>query len=85
MKTELLNVTSAEVATFFGLGKHTFHQQVVSARNVQDKFNVLRMAVIPEYLVWDGFNKYLDVAMVYERLMGCQHDSHIRTHALAFL
>ena len=43
------------------------------------------MAVIPEYLVWDGLNKDLDAAMVYERLMDCQHDYHMRNHALAFL
>ena len=85
VKKELLNLTSAEVATFFGLRNHTVKQQVARARNVQDKSNVLRMAAIPAYIVWDRFNKDLDAAMVYERLMDCQHDSHMRTHALAFL
>ena len=73
------------MATVFELGNHTVEQQVARARNVQDKANVLRMAAIPAYIVWDRFNKDLDAAMVYERLMDCQHDSHMRTHALAFL
>ena len=43
VKTELLNLTLAEVATVFGLGNHTVEQQVARASNVQDKSNVLRM------------------------------------------
>ena len=85
VKTELLNLTSAEVATVFGLGNHTVEQQVVRAINAQYKANVLRMAAIPAYLVWDGFNMDLYAAMVYERFMNSWHDSHMRTHALAFL
>ena len=85
VKTDLLNLTSAEVATVFGLGNHTVEQQVARERNIQYKANVLRMAAIPAYLMWDIFNKDLDAAMVYEHLTDCQNDSHMRTHALAFL
>jgi hypothetical protein len=45
----------------------------------------LRIAAIPTYLVYDGFNKDLDAAEVYERVMDCQEASDMRTHALAFL
>ena len=85
VKTELLNLTSAEVATVFELGNHTVEQQVARASNSKDKANVLRIIPIPAYLVWNGLNKDLDAAMVYERLIDCQHDSHMRTHALAIL
>jgi hypothetical protein len=35
----------------------------------------MEIAPIPAYLVYDGFEQDLDAAMVYERLMDCQHDS----------
>ena len=45
----------------------------------------MKIAPCPAYFLYDGFNTDLDAAMVYERLMDCQHPSPMLTHALTFL
>ena len=45
----------------------------------------MEIAPILEYLIYDGFEKYLDAAMVYERLMYITGTSVMHLHALTFL
>jgi hypothetical protein len=35
----------------------------------------MKMAPIPLYLVYDGFEEDLEANMVHERVLDCQHDS----------
>ena len=78
------NLTDAAIQTAFTAGK-AVNAAVERAGQVNDKEEIMCIAPIPAYLVWDGFEQDLDASMVYERLLDCQHDSPMRTHALAFL
>ena len=40
---------------------------------------------VPAYIIYDGLNEDLHSAIVYERLMDCQHTSNTPTRALMFL
>jgi hypothetical protein len=84
-EARVLNLTDAEIQTVFQTGNHLVDQKVEKANNVTNHADILRIAAIPTYLVYDGFNKDLDAAEVYERVMDCQEASDMRTHALAFL
>jgi len=84
-KVMVKNLTAAEIETVFQGGNHAVDTHVQRASNVRGEKEILGIAPIPAYLVWDGFDQDLDAIMVYERLMDCQHDSPMRTHALTFL
>ena len=85
-QVEIKNITTEEVAVVFRGGAHVVDRPVMKAQAVQGTENtVMKIAPIPAYLVWDGFDKDLDAAMIYERLMDCQHESPMKTHALLFL
>lgn len=79
------NLTDAEIEAVFQSGNHAVDAMVQQASNVQNEEMLMKIAPIPAYMVWDGLDQDLDAAMVYERLMDCQHPSPGRTHALAFL
>ena len=49
------------------------------------KEKLLRIAPIPPYFVYDAFEKPLDAAMIYERLLACAHESNMIAHAKPFL
>ena len=76
------NITTAQVATVFELGTHRIDQPVKKALDVNDETTTMKIAPIPPYLVYDGFEQDLDATMVYERVMDCQHDSPMRTNVL---
>ena len=79
------NLTDAEIEAVFQSGNHSVDAMVQRASNVQQESTMMKIAPIPTYMVWDGLDKDLDAAMVYERLRDCQHPSAMRTHALTFL
>ncbi len=60
-------------------------QPVVKALNCTEEENVLILCPVPAYWVYDGFTKDLPAALVYERVLDCQHDSPMRSDALKFL
>jgi len=78
-------LTEVEIETAFHSGSHAVDAHVQRASNVVNEEEILCIAPVPAYLVWDGFDQDLDATLVYERLMDCQHDSPMRTHALTFL
>ena len=84
-QVRIKNLTEAEVEAVFQSGTHKVDAMVQQASNVNGEEIMMKIAPIPAYLVWNGFDKDLDAAMVYERLMDCQHDSEMRTHAVTFL
>ena len=45
----------------------------------------MKISPIPVYLVYHGFEKYLDADMVYERLIDSTELSGMYSHALIFL
>ena len=45
----------------------------------------MKIAPIPSYFIYDGFEKDLYAAIVYKRLMYSAESSHMRSHALEFL
>ena len=58
---------------------------VAKAVNANNVVEIMELAPIPAYLVWDGSNKDLNAALVYERLVDWQEDSAMRTHVQNFL
>ena len=62
------NLTAEDVQTGF-TNKHAVDHHIERARNIKDKEEIMMIAPIPQYLICDGFEKYLDAAMLYERLM----------------
>ena len=85
-RLEMKNIKTHEVAEIFAGGNHVVDKPVMKAQAVTgNAIAAMRIAPIPAYLVWDGFDKDLDAALVYERLMESQHESRMKTHALMFL
>jgi len=80
-KVTMKFLTEAEIETAFHSGSHAVDAHVQRASNVANEEEILCIAPVPAYLVWDGFDQDLDAALVYERLMDLQHDSPMRTHA----
>ena len=66
-------------------GNHTVDQHIKWASAVTGTATIIRICPLPVYLVYDRFDQDLDATMVYERVMEFQHDSFMRTNALAFL
>jgi len=66
---EMKNITPAQIATVFQSGQHTEDQQVLRASAVNTMHHIMKIAPIPAYFVWDGFNQDLEAAQVYEQLM----------------
>ena len=63
-------------------GKHLIVPRSVAPTNTAE---IMLIAPIPPYLIYDGFNTVLDAAMVYERLLLCLEPSPWLTHARAFV
>ena len=84
-KEEMKNITPAQIAMLFQRGEHMEDQQVLRTSVVIMMHQVMKIAPIPAYFVWDGFNQDLDSAQVYERLMDSQEESTMKQHALDFL
>jgi len=85
IKTAVKCITEEAVQAVFTAGYVAVNAPVLGALAVPEEEETMKIAPIPAYLVYDGLEKDLDAAMVYERLMDCQHDSPMRTHALKFL
>ena len=79
------NLTPEEIATVFQSGQHTEDQQVLRASAVNMMHQIMKIAPILAYFLWDGLNQDLDAVQVYERLMDSQEDSTMKGHTLAFL
>ena len=56
-KEEIKNITPAQIAMVFQSGQHTEDQQVLRASAVNTMHHIMKIAPIPAYFVWDGFNQ----------------------------
>ena len=74
-KARVKCIPEAAVQTVFTAGNVAVNAPVLGAIAVIEEAETMEIAPIPAYLVYDGFEQDLDAAMVYERLMDCQHDS----------
>ena len=84
-KRLLLNPMPEDMDRVFAQANHHIEDGVLPARLVRHQEDLMGLAPIPPYLVYDGLDEDLDARMVYEWLMLSQHPSEMRTHALAFL
>jgi len=84
-KVNIKNITPAQIATVFQSGQHAEDQQVLRAGAVNTMHQIMKIAPIPAYFVWDGFNQDLEAAQVYERLMDSQEESTMKEHVQDFL
>ena len=75
-------LTDAAILTAFQGGNQAVDQPVARANAVTNKHNIMRIAPIPAYLVFDGFETDLDASMVYERLMDIHDKTPMIEHAL---
>ena len=79
------NPTNATIDQALQAGTHDMAKHIACAKDVAHEERIMNIAPIPAYLLYDGFEKDLDSAMVYERLRYCQHPSPMLTHAITFL
>ena len=79
------NPTNAVIDLTLQTGQHDPNKHISCAKDVATEEQMMNLAPVPAYLMYDGFNKDLDAAMVYERLRNCQHPSPMLDHAIAFL
>ena len=63
-------------------GPHLIAPRLVGGDNTK---SLLQIAPLPAYFVLDGFERSLDAALVYERLLACSHESDMLLHARSFL
>ena len=77
-------MTVQEVKTGFINGT-VVDQQTGRSRNVSDEEEIMCMAPIPVYMLYDGFERDLDAVMVNEWLMDSSDSSTMHVHALTFL
>ena len=61
-KVEMKNIIPAQIATVFQGGQHTEDQQVLRAGEVNIMHQIMKIAPILAYFVWDGFNQDLEAA-----------------------
>jgi len=78
-------LTDAAILTAFQGGNQAVDQPVARANAVTNKHNIMHIAPIPAYLVFDGFETDLDSSMVYERLMDIHDKTPMIEHALEFV
>ena len=45
----------------------------------------MKISPTPSYFIYDGFEKYLDAAMVYKRLMESTETSDMHSREITFL
>ena len=58
---------------------------MLRASAVNTMHQIMKIAPIPAYFVWDGFNQDLEAAQLYERLMDSQEESTMKEHVQDFL
>ena len=63
------NLTIEDVQTGF-TNSHAVDQHIEKAINVTKKEEITKIAPIPSYFIYDGFEKDLYAAIFYDRLMG---------------
>ena len=78
------DLTPEDVQTGF-TNEHAVDQQLERASNVTNTEEIIKMSTIPSYLIYDGFEKDLNAAMVYERIMDITETSDMHSHMLTFL
>ena len=79
------NPTGSKIEAVFQSGTHNVELAATAKQNVSGKEEIMSISPIPAYLVYDGFNHDISVALVYERLRESQNDSPMRYHALLLL
>ena len=67
-KVIVKNLTPEDVQKGFTI-RHVVAQQLERAININDEEETTKIAPIQSYLIYDGFEKDLDTAMVYKRLI----------------
>ena len=78
------NLTPKYIQTSFANG-HVVYDQIERASNVIYEEEIMNIPAIFSYLIYYGFGKYLDVAMVYERLLYSIETSVMHSHKMIFL
>ena len=58
------NPTDSEIDAVFQSGMHGVESAAMAAQNVSGEEDIMSIATIPEYLVCDGFNQDISVALV---------------------
>ena len=70
---------------FFKSGTHNVELATMAAQNLSCEEEIISIAPIPTYIVYNGFDQEISAALVYKRLRDIQHDSLMQYHALALL
>ena len=83
---EVLTMTQEQFCEKLTTKGATYTYPLLAGNKVRDTKIIMQIAPIPPYLVLDGFNKDLDAAEVYERLLSiADHELDSLDHAKLFL
>ena len=83
-KVLIKNITPEYVQPGFNNG-NAVNQHLERTINTTNEEEITKIAPIPSYFIYDGFEKDLDEAMVYKRLMDSTETSGMYSHVLTFL
>lgn len=82
---EVANPSDADIDRSFQ-NDHVLGTYTHRANNTRQTYRILKIAPIPPYFVYDGFeDNDLEAAEVYERIRAGHHRGNATTHAQAFL
>ena len=60
-------ITDSKIEAVLQSGTHDLELVVMAAKNVSGEEDIMSIAPIPAYLVYNGFNHEISAALVYER------------------
>ena len=85
-KKTMAVMTEAQFSTTITSKGATYTYPLLAKSNVMNSEQTMQMAPIPPYLVYDGFEKDLDTALVLERILNFStKTSNMLTHLHNFL
>ena len=79
------NPTDSKIEAVFQSGTHDVGSSTMTAQNLSGKKDIMSIATILAYMVYNGFNQDINAALVYEKIWYIQNYSPMRDHALVFL
>ena len=85
-QSKVLNPSDAIIQELLTTKGEKFGNHLLPPRTTNTTKNIMNIAPIPAYLIYDGFEKELNAADIYERILQeTAHPSDMLTHAAAFL
>ena len=85
LRVEVNNPGDTQVQELLTTKGRNFGRHLIAPRNVTKVEEVMRIAPIPAYFVYNGFSNDLNAADIYEQILHSEHQSPMLVHAKTFL